>query len=473
MTNALRDKKTPSASRLARWAVLAAAVGLAVAARSESGTAPADPVADAAERIRAAGLRSEGAYPILARLTREVGPRLTGSAGADAAVEWTRRLMDSLGFETWLEPVTVERWVRGEASAAIEGPSGRNLAVAALGGSVPTPAGGISGRVVEVGSTDELKTRAAEARGAIVFFNVPFDRTLADTFRAYGGVAAFRAQGPSRAAAAGAVAALVRSPTGRIDGHPHTGMLQYDEGSPRVPAAALATADADALSAALARDPRLLVRLELSCRGEGPVPSANVIGQIRGAEKPDEIVLLGGHLDSWDLGTGAHDDGAGCVQAIEALRLIAGLGLKPRRTIRAVMFMNEEFGATGGRDYAAAPKRKGERHLAAIESDRGGFLPLGFAAGGGDAASVRLRRRLEKLLAPSGISWVVPGGGGADIGPLAAGGTVMMSFIPNSQTYFDFHHSALDVIEAVHPRELELGAIVMAIAALAVAEEGI
>jgi carboxypeptidase Q len=429
---------------------------------------------DVAEKIRREGLTSEKAYAFLERLTKAAGLRLTGSPQAAAAVELTRAMMAETGFETWLEPVTVQHWVRGVETADIVSPPGaeiQSLAITALGWSVPTPAGGITADVVEVGSFDELAGRAEKIKNRIVFFNHPMDRTLMDTFRAYGEAAQFRTRGAAEAAKFGAAAVLIRSATFRTDRNPHAGMVQYDPVVSRIPAAAVATADADALSRLLQRGTPVSVHLNLDCQTLADVKSSNVVGQIRGTEHPDEIVLLGGHLDSWDLAVGAHDDGSGCVQAMEALRLIKSVSSAPKRTVRVVLFMNEEFGATGGRDYAADVRRKKERHLAAIESDRGGFLPIGFGISGSPDQFARLKI-LEDLLRPSGIQWVRAGGGGADIGPLGAQGAVLMSFIPNAQTYFDVHHSGLDMLSSVHPRELELGAIVMAIAAYVTAQEG-
>jgi len=428
-----------------------------------------------AESIRTRGLVDEGAFDFLRALC-DLGPRLTGSEGAAKAVAWSRAAMDSLGFETWLEPVTVQHWVRGQAEAGLSVPGRPGsipLAVAALGLSVPTPPAGLTAQAVEVRSFEDLDRAGSRVRGRIVFFNAAMDRTLMDTFRAYGEAVQYRARGASEAAKRGAIAAIVRSPTGRLDDHPHTGILTYEPDAPRVPAAAVSTLAAEFLSARLRENPEAEITLRMSCRTLADVPSANVVGQIRGTEKPEEIVLLGAHLDSWDLSAGANDDAAGCAQCLEALRLIRDSGLKPRRTIRAVLFMNEEFGASGGRDYAASGRRSAERHIAAMESDRGAGTPLGFFVGGDPLAAGKLEA-FESLLRPSGILWVrTGGGGGADIGPLAAGGTVMMSFLPDVQRYFDFHHSALDTLESVHPRELELGAIAMAVMAAALAEKGI
>jgi carboxypeptidase Q len=458
------------------WAVVAVLGLLSGTACRRRTPAEGRPYADFAEGIRSRGLRSEGAYTLLERLTSSVGPRLTGSPQAEKAVAFMRSEMERLGLETWLEPITVQHWVRGNIESAEilsrEGEDGPSLAITALGWSVATPAEGTTAGVLEVSSFDELKAKAADVRGRMVFFNHPMDRTSLDTFRSYGEAAQFRVRGASEAARLGAVAVLVRSATQRIDDYPHTGMVGYDPQAPRIPAAAVSTAGAELLSAALKADPTLEIRLVLDPQTLPDVPSANVVGEIRGIERPDEIVLLGAHLDSWDLGMGAHDDGAGCAQVVEALRLILESGRPPKRSVRAVLFMNEEFGASGGRDYATAERRSKERHIAAMESDRGGFLPVGFVFGGGPEVFARLRR-WEYLLAPSGICWVREGGGGADIGPIVERGAVPMGFIPDAQRYFDVHHSGRDILESVHPRELELGAVVLAIMAFVVAQEGI
>lgn len=429
-----------------------------------------------ARDLLARGLRSEGAYAVLERLTSQAGPRLTGSPAAETAVRLMRAEMEELGLETWLEPVTVQHWIREDEAAAVilpgKGRPETRLSIASLGWSVPTPSDGLRSGVVELKSFEELAERRAEVPGKTVFFNRPMDRTSLDTFRSYGEAAQFRARGATEAARAGAVAVLVRSATQRVDDFPHTGMVSYGPDAPRIPAAALSTQGAERLAAALKADPELEIRLSFNPQTLPDVLSSNVIGQIRGTERPDEIVLLGAHLDSWDLGTGAHDDGAGCAQVVEALKLLLESGLRPKRTVRGVLFMNEEFGASGGRDYARAERRSSERHIAAMESDRGGFLPVGFGVGGKRRALARIRR-WDYLLALAGVRWVGPGGGGADIGPIVERGAVPMGFIPDAQRYFDVHHSALDILSSVHPRELELGAVLLAVMAAVVAEEGI
>ena len=433
------------------------------------------PYLDIVGRLCRFGLQDEGAFEILRKLV-SVGPRLTASPGAAAGVELMRQVMQDLGFDNvHLEPVTVNRWVRGgPEKARIIGSTivgDIPLTICALGGSVGTPELGITAPVVEVMSFQELRALGERASNRIVFFNRPMDRKLVQTFGAYGGAADQRVRGASEAAKLGALAVLVRSLTLRIDDFPHTGLLEYDPAVPKIPAAAVSTAGADYLSALLRKEPGVRVQIELHCENLAPVPSANIVGQIRGSERPDEIILVGGHLDSWDLAVGAHDDGAGCANAVEALRLIKTAGLKPRRTIRAVMFMDEEFGGTGGRFYATDERRKGEKHLAAIELDSGGFLPV--AVGGGKPEVFEKLKRWEYVFKPLGITLMRPGGGGVDVAPLAAQGTALLGINPDSQRYFDVHHSGHDVLESVHPRELELGAISLAIYAYILAQEGI
>ena len=352
------------------------------------------------EQFMDKGLRENYAFTLLKKLTA-LGPRLTASPQAAAAVEFMRQTMVDLGLENvHLEEVEVNRWIRGDQEKCflISSTLGTHpLAVTALGGSVGTPPQRISAQVLEVHSFVELKNKAAEARGKIVFFNQSLDPTLLDTFRAYGQVARFRSLGASAAARVGAVAALVRSPTTANDDFPHTGMMRYQENVPRIPGLCLSTKSADFLSRALKSDPQLRVYLWTNCRNLPPTTSYNVIGQITGTEKPAEIILLGGHLDSWDLG--------------------------PRRTIRAVLFMNEEFGGSGGRDYVRHPNRRQEKHLLALESDRGGFRPLyiGLRA---TPALWDLVKSWEPLFQKMGLIGFKKGGGGVDIAPLGAQGTI-------------------------------------------------
>jgi len=428
------------------------------------------------DKLREAGLSRERAFVFLERIT-SVGPRLTGSPQAAAAVDVTRRLMEELGLaRVHTEPVEVGHWVRGDqAQASVAASPSRAavpLAVCALGGSVGTPNRGIAAPVVEVRSLAEAASLGASAKGKIVFFNRPMDRRTADAFAAYGAAADQRVGGASAAARSGAVAVLVRSLTFREDRNPHTGMLRYDPGAPAIPAAAIATADADLLSELLRKEKDVSVSLRMDCRDDGKVMSANVVGEITGSELPSEIVLLGGHLDSWDLSVGAHDDAQGCAASLEALALLRDLGLRPRRTVRAVMFMDEEFGGTGGRAYAAAPQRRGERHLVAAESDRGGFVPIGLAFGR-DRKDIERISPYAELLRPFGVADIVPGGGGVDVAPLIAGGAVPAAVMVNAQAYFDVHHSALDTAASVEPRELELQAVILAVLAYILAQEGL
>ncbi len=441
-----------------------------------AGTGRSEDYRAVVDKLRETGLSGERAFALLERIT-SVGPRLTGSPQAAAAVDLARGLMEELRLaRVHTEPVEVGHWTRGHpARASVDATPSRAgipLAVCALGGSVGTPDRGITALVVEVRSLAEAASLGAAAKGKIVFFNRPMDRRTADPFAAYGAAADQRVGGASAAARSGAAAVLVRSLTFREDRYPHTGMLRYDPDAPAVPAAAIATADADLLSALLKKEKSVSVSLRMDCRNEGKVLSANVVAEITGSELPSEIVLIGGHLDSWDLSVGAHDDAAGCAAALEALALLRDLGLRPRRTIRAVLFMDEEFGGTGGRAYATAPERQGERHLAAAESDRGGFVPIGLAAGRDVKALERISPYAE-LLKPFGVSFIIPGGGGVDVAPLIAGGAVPASVLVNAQTYFDVHHSALDTVASVEPRELELQAVILAALAYILAQEGL
>ncbi|MCG3157085.1 MAG: hypothetical protein DKINENOH_03716 [bacterium] len=426
------------------------------------------------QQIISAALREGQAYPMLVELTN-LGPRLSGTPQAAAAVELTRQMMERHGFENVrLQPLMVPRWIRGpiEEAAIINSPSHGTvpLAVCALGSSIATPALGLVAEVIEVKSFEELRALGKKAAGKIVFFNRPMDPTRLDTFAGYGGAVDQRGSGAVEAAKVGGVAALVRSMTTANDDVPHTGNTNYEASVAQIPAAALSTRAADFLSQLLAHERSVRVRLRLTCATLPDVPSANVMGELRGAEKPEEIIVLGGHLDSWDKGTGAHDDGAGCMQAIAAVRLLKQLGFRPKRTIRAVMFMNEENGLRGGLEYAREAVAKQIKHVAALESDRGGFAPCGFSI---DADSSTAERILSwrDVFAPMKADRLGRGGSGADISPLVKTGVPGLGLIPESHRYFDYHHSDNDTIDKVNPRELELGAAALAIMAYLLSEE--
>lgn len=434
-----------------------------------------DKYADFASELLKKGLTELRTYPILDRIT-QTGPRLAGSPQAAAAVELTRQIMLEFGFDdVHLEPTMVPHWIRGKTAEArfISSESAsRALSIAAIGGSIATPQDGLLAPVIEVQSFAELRKLGDKARGKIVFFNRPLDPTQLNTFRAYSQASGQRTQGAVEAGRVGAIGALVRSLTTSLDDYPHTGMLRYLPEIPPLPAACVSTLGAEALSRALRLDPELRVFMRFDCESRGDELSYNVVGQITGRESPNEVVLLGGHLDCWDLSHGAHDDGAGCAQALAALLLLKRMGIAPKRTIRAVMFMNEEFGGSGGIDYAAPAQRQKEIHIAALESDRGGFLPLGLGIGGTQAQYDSLQK-WEPLFRSIGLMWLRRGGGGVDIGPLGKSGTVLCSLVPDSQRYFHVHHSAKDTLATVDPRELELGTIAMALWAYLIAEEGL
>jgi carboxypeptidase Q len=383
--------------------------------------------------------------------------------------------MEEFGLEeVHLEPCMVPHWVRGnlEEAAIISGNGKRiPVTIAALGGSVATPSNGITAGVVEVHSFEDLHKLGTKAKGKIVFFNRPFDETKYNTFEAYGGAVDQRWAGAMEASKAEGVLALVRSVTPHLDNIPHTGVMGYVDSVQKVPGVAISTYGADQLSELLRKDNWLQVYVNVSCQTLPDVESANVVGELRGTEFPNEVVVVGGHLDSWDKGQGAHDDGAGVAQSMEALRLLKQLGLKPKRTIRVVAFMNEENGGRGGEAYAAKD-RPGETHIAAIESDMGGFMPRGF---GVSTDSVRFEKiaRWAHLFSPIWADRIVRGGGGTDISFLEKKNVPQIALIPDMQRYFNYHHSDNDTIDKVDERELELGAACLAILTYVLAQEGV
>jgi carboxypeptidase Q len=410
-------------------------------------------------------LTQSSAYNWLHYLCKNIGHRIAGSPAGAAAVEYTRQMLDTIGSDkVWLQPVKVPYWTRGNIAecriinSQIAGDI--KLAACALGYSASTDVTGLSAEVIEVKSVSELeKMDASKVKGKIIFFNTPMDPTKVSTFSAYGEAGHQRTAGPRKAAEKGAVGALVRSLTLKADDIPHSGVTIFDDISP-IPALGLGIQSAERLSAILKKE-TVKVHIRLDCKKHKDQLTYNVIGEIKGTEFPDKIILVGGHIDSWDLGEGAHDDGAGCVQSMEVLHVFKRLGIKPRHTIRCVLFANEENGLKGGSTYADEAKNKGEIHVAAIESDGGGHTPRGF---GMDAVPEILKdaytktQKFREILAPYGFYELVTGGSGADIGPLKSQNVVLFGYRPDSQRYFDFHHTENDVFESVHKRELELGA---------------
>lgn len=411
-------------------------------------------------------LTNGNCYENLRSLCKDIGPRLSGSEGAEKAVEWGKQVLSEIADTVWLQPVMVPHWVRGNTEKAeIRFSDGSKVPIdiCALGGSVGTKEGGLSGEVIEVFGLEEIEKLGREKiQDKIVFYNRPMEPRLISTFEAYSGCVDQRSSGAKVAGEFGAKAVLVRSMNLRDDDLPHTGVQRYDKnGKRKIPAAAISTNGARLLSKKLREDSKLTVHLELSCENLPDKLSYNVVADIFGSTYPDEIILVGGHLDSWDLGEGAHDDGAGSVHSIEVLSLIKALGIKPQRTIRCVLYMNEENGPNGAIEYAEQSKKNNWKHLAAIESDRGGFSPRGFSVDGTETGKHRTLKQVEKwqeLMAPYNLRYLDIGFGGVDIGYLKDQSVPLFGFVPDSQRYFDFHHAKNDVFEGVNKRELELGA---------------
>ena len=428
------------------------------------------------QKLVAEALARGQAYEMLASLCATAPRRLAGSRGAEAAVAWGQRTMEAVGLENVrLQPCLVPTWDRGEVErlTVLSPPEleGR-LPILALGGSIATPPEGVEGELVEITSWEQLDALGPDAlAGKIAFFNRPMDPELLSYGEAYGRAVDQRGRGASEAARHGGLAALVRSMTTRIDDFPHTGAMRYADGVPQVPTAAVSTRGAERLSAALRGGQAVRMRLELDCRTLPDSPSANVIGEIVGTERPDEVVLIGGHLDAWDVGQGASDDGGGCCQAIEALRLMKELGLRPRRTVRAVLFMNEENGGRGAQAYREAAAETGavDGHVLAIESDGGPFTPRAFTTDA-NAEALAVLRQIGLLLHDTGLDEVREGHGGADIDGLRQHGVIVMGYSPDGQRYFDLHHSDRDTLEQVSPREIHLGAACIAAMAYIVAD---
>lgn len=407
-------------------------------------------------------------YKWLDYLSNEIGGRLSGSYNAQKAVEYTKAELEKLGLDkVWLQPVMVPKWIRGgrEYAYVQTGPGmTTDVNITALGGSIATPDGGTKATVIEVQGIEDLERYGKEnIQGKIVFFNRPMQADLIQTFEAYGGCVDQRYSGAKEAASYGAVGVIVRSMNLRLDDYPHTGAMSYGDlpVNQRIPAAAISTNDAEYLSGLLKIKKDLEFYFKLNCEQLADVESYNVIGEITGSEKPEEIMLVGGHLDSWDIGDGAHDDGAGVVQSMEVLRLLKESRYKPKRTLRVVLFMNEENGLRGGNKYAEVAKEKSEKHIFALESDAGGFTPRGFSFKATERQFAQINS-WKSLFKPYLIHYFELGGSGADIGPLEGEGTVLAGLRPDSQRYFDYHHAANDTFDKVNKRELELGAATMA-----------
>ena len=406
-------------------------------------------------------------YERLDYLSNQIGGRLSGSVNYERSVKWGKEELNLIGLDSvWLQPLMIPKWIRGAPEYAhIESSPGNTISVpiVALGGSISTPSIGISANVIEVKSFDELNKIGKDSiDGKIIFFNRKMDPTLINTFQSYSGSVNQRTQGAAKASKLGAIGVIVRSMTTILDDYPHTGSMYYDELTlnERIPAAAISTNGAELLSSMLSLNPNIKFFFRQNSKNLPDVLSYNVIGQIDGSERADEIILVGGHLDSWDLGDGSHDDGAGIVQSMEVLRILKILNYKPKRTIRVVLFANEENGLRGRIKYAELAKKNNESHFFALESDAGGFTPRGFSFDTSESEFNSLKE-FEILFKHYGIDNFVNGGSGTDIVPLKDDKIILAGLRPDSQRYFDYHHAASDTFDKINKRELELGAAAM------------
>tara|TARA_Y100000590_G_scaffold425108_1_gene532732 strand:- start:2265 stop:3650 length:1386 start_codon:yes stop_codon:yes gene_type:complete len=405
-------------------------------------------------------------YEWLEYLSNDIGHRLSGSVNAERAVKWGKEELSPISDKVWLQPVMVPKWVRGAPEYAhIESTPGKTIPVPilALGGSISTPSIGINANVIEVKSFEELdRIGEKKIKGKIVFYNRPMDPTVINTFQAYGQTVNQRTQGAKYAAQYGAVGVIVRSMTTAYDDFPHTGSMYYDDLplNMRIPAAAISTNGADLLSSMLSLNKEVKFYFRQNSKNFPDQLSHNVIAEVKGNKYPDEIIVVGGHLDSWDVGDGSHDDGAGIVQSMEVIRIFKSLGYKPNRTIRVVLFMNEENGLRGGNKYAEIAREKNENHFFALESDAGGFTPRGFSFDT-SAEEFELIQPWVKYFKDYALDNFFLGGSGADIGPLKDGRVILSGLRPDPQRYFDYHHAPSDTFDKINRRELELGAAAM------------
>jgi carboxypeptidase Q len=420
-------------------------------------------------------MTNDGVYENLRYLCKKIGPRLSGSANAEKAVLATKKMLQDAGADTvYLQPCMVTHWVRGEKEIGYAVINNKKIAlqITSLGNSEGTAGKLIGAEIVEVKTMEELKKLGNAVKDKIVFFNIVMDPKLIQTFGAYGASGIGRRAGPAEAARYGAIACMVRSLSSNVDEHPHTGVTKYNDSLAKIPAIAISTSNAEMLSKTLKTNKNVKVFFKNYCTMLAPVLSYNVIGEIRGTTNPEEIITVGGHLDSWDLAEGAQDDGAGIVQSIEVIRAIKANGIKPKRTIRSVMFMNEENGGGGGDAYAAFAKEKKELHIFALESDAGGFTPRGFTFGMTKEKLAKVQQ-WAKLFYPYGVYELIAGGGGSDIQPLSEMGVPVSGLRVDSQRYFDLHHAETDVFENVNKRELQLGALNMTALVWLVSEYGL
>ena len=414
-----------------------------------------DPYRANADKLIAAAQADQFAWDRLAELTDTYGQRLSGSENLTRAIAWAQEAMKKDGLENvHTERVMVPRWVRGSESLEIVNPPHHVVPMLGLGGSVATPPAGVEADVIVVSNGDELTRRAADARGKIVLFNVPYTN--------YGETVAYRSGGASMAARVGAVASLVRSvgPIGLRT--PHTGGMNYVADVAKIPTAAIPAEDANRIQRLVNRGVKVRLRLKMEAKFDPDVESFNVVGEIRGSEKPDEIVLVGGHFDSWDPGTGASDDAVGCIVTWEAARLMKKLNIRPKRTVRVVLFTNEENGMRGGNGYRDQHAAQAANHVLAVESDSGVFAPAHLGFTGSDAAK-KLMGEIVTLLTPLGMQDIVGGGGGADIGPISTLGKVpMLAYSGDSTKYFTIHHTPADTIDRIDPQEVSKAAASLA-----------